>query len=78
MARLGSGLSAAQRNDFGWWKEAWDAKHVEELGDGWPETFLGRMQSVLDQIDEGTTNAFSLLVYSETRRCFSDRLALRV
>ena len=44
LARLGQGLSPEQRNDFSWFKEAWDACMLQEHGDSWPETFMGWMQ----------------------------------
>ena len=77
-ARLGTGLSPTQRNDFAWFKDAWDAKMLAERGDAWPRTFMAWMHKVLSDIDAGSTNAFSVFVQDETRRCFDLDVALRV
>ena len=68
MARLGSGLSPSQRNDFAWWKGAWDDAAVAEYGENWPHTFMGWLQDVLTRIENGESNAFSVFVFNETRR----------
>jgi hypothetical protein len=78
IARLGSGLSAAQRNDWLWFREQWDAKMLEQHGENWALTLAGWMQHVLTELDAGTTNSFSLFVRSETQRCFSHEGALTV
>ena len=78
LARLGQGLSPAQRNDFSWFKDAWDARMLQEHGDSWPETFMGWMQRLLGENEKGVANAFSVFVHSETRRCFDGVTALRV
>ena len=56
LARHGADLSASQRNDFDWWKSAWDIAMVEEHKETWAETFAGWMQDV---INSSETNAFS-------------------
>ena len=78
LARLGQGLSPAQKNDFSWFKEAWDARMLEALGDSWPETFMGWMQGLLGKNEAGVGNAFSVFVHKETRRCFDGVPGLRV
>ena len=78
LARLGRGLSPAQRNDFSWWKDAWDAKMLEHHGEVWPEVFAGWVQRVLDDNEAGVVNAFSLFVHAETRRWFDGEPGLRV
>ena len=78
LARLGQGLSPAQRNDFKWFKEAWDARMLQEHGDNWPELFMGWMQRLLGEKEAGHGNAFSVFVHNETRRCFDGVLGLRV
>jgi hypothetical protein len=78
LARLGQGLSPAQRNDFKWFKEAWDARMLQEHGDNWPELFMGWMQRLLGENEDGVANAFSVFVHNETRRCFDGVSALRV
>ena len=75
LASLKSGLSAGQKNDFEWFKLAWDKAMVAEHGDGWPEVFMGLTQKVLS--DECST-AFSKFVFDETRRVFEGVVALHV
>ena len=76
MAQIGSGLSPQQRNEWVWFKEAWERKMHEEHGDEWVKLFVGWIQGVLNQIHDGATNAFSIFVYNETVRCFSADLGL--
>ena len=78
LARLGQGLSPEHRNDFGWFKEAWDACMLQEHGDSWLETFMGWMQGLLVENEAGFGNAFSVFVHKETRRCFDGVPGLRV
>ena len=78
LARLGQGLSPAQRNDFTWLKDAWDARMLQEHGGIWPETFMGWTQRLLGENENGKANAFSVFDHNETRRCFDGALALRV
>ena len=79
MCNLGVGLSPGQRNDWAWFKIAWDAKMVNEHGEEWGSTFAGWMQQVLDEMtQEGGSNAFSSFVHRETLRCLSDQPALRI
>ena len=76
LARLGSGLSDGQKNDWLWFKSSWDAAMLAEYGGlEWPSIFAGMMQFVLE--DE-RTNAFSDFVYKETLRVFHDHAALSV
>ena len=76
--RLGQGLPPAQMNVFGWFKDAWDARMLQEHGDIWPETFMGWTQRLLGENENGKANAFSVFDHNETRRCFDGALALRV
>ena len=78
LARLGQGLSPAQRNDFRGFKDAWDARMLQEHGDEWPKTFTGWMQRLLEDNENGVANAFSVFVHNETRRCFDGVPSLRV
>ncbi len=78
LAKLGQGLSASQRNDFRWWKAAWGKNMMEEHGANWPNMFAEWMQRVVIDLEEGRGNAFSLFVFSETRRCFDSEIALRL
>ena len=78
LSRLGQGLSPAQMNDFKWFKDAWDARMLQEHGEEWPETFTGWMQRLLEDNEKGVANAFSVFVHTETRRCFDAVPSLRV
>ena len=60
LPRLGQGLSPAQRNDFIWFKGAWDARMLQEHGDIWPETFMGWTQRLLGENENGKANTFSV------------------
>ena len=75
LARIRAGLSAGQKNDWSWFKEAWDKEMVQEHKAGWASLFAKWMQNVLD--DE-SSNAFSTFVYNETCRVFHGTAALQV
>ena len=75
VARLGAGLSAAQSNDWQWFKEAWDQEMVAAHGAEWAVMFSGWIQGVLN--DE-RSNAFSVFVNGETSRVFHNTTALHV
>ena len=75
LARLNSGLSAGQKNDWPWFKEAWDTHMVEQHGADWASTFAGWIQNVMD--DE-RSNAFSAFVCTDTCRVFLGTSALHV
>ena len=75
LARRGAALSPGQRNDFTWFKNAWDAKMVEEYKENWGQTFMAWMQEV---INDANTNGFSKFVFNESTRNFSDLVALHV
>ena len=68
LSRLGQGLHPAQRADFAWFKEAWDSTMLEYHGDQWGHVFAMHVQNILDEITNGVTNAFSVMVNAETRR----------
>ena len=72
MAKLGSGLSAPQSNDWPWFREAWDSKMSDLHADDWGGIFSGWMQHVLDDMANGVSNAFSEFVHAETVRNFKD------
>ena len=75
LPHLGDGLHPYQRNDFEWWKRAWDDAMVEEHKGKWAETFASWMQDVLNS---KASNAFSTFVYKETSRVLRDKKALVV
>ena len=75
LSRLNAGLSDAQKNDFTWWKESWDAAMATEHGADWAATFAGWVQNILDSTDG---NAFSKFMYDETVRVLHASKALAV
>jgi len=75
LSRLKAGLSAGQRNDWPWFKDAWDEAMLDNHGKNWASVFSGWVQHVLD--DE-RSNAFSAFVYNETCRVLSANAALHV
>ena len=75
LSRLKVGLSPGQRNDWPWFKDAWDEAMVDEHRGNWASVFSGWVQHVLD--DE-RSNAFSAFVYNETCRVLSGSAALHV
>ena len=68
LSRLGQGLSQAQQTDFAWFKEAWDDAMLEEYGGEWGNLFAMQAQHILNEIADGKTNAFSVMMHTETRR----------
>ena len=62
LVRSCGGLSLAQRNDFSWWKDAWDKMMLDEHHDEWPRIFAGRVQHVMTDKENGVGDAFSLFV----------------
>ena len=75
MARIGAGLSPAQRNDFAAFKHTWDAAMLEKHRGEWAMTFLSWMQAMLDSKD---SNAFSQFVWRESCTLFHGTVALHV
>lgn len=68
-------LSGGQKNDWAWFKSAWDDAMVLEHGTKWADVFSGWLQRVLE--DE-RSNAFSVFVYEESSRVFKGVHALHV
>jgi hypothetical protein len=75
LARLGTGLTQSQQNDWTWFKSAWDEKMSLEHPLAWGGVFAGWMQKVIEDLHE-TANAFSTFIRDETQRCFHDEVAL--
>ena len=72
---LKAGFSAGQRNDWRWFKDAWDKAMLTEHGADWPELFATWMQNVLN---DTRSNALSIFMHTETRRAFDGNAALQV
>ena len=51
---------------------------LEEHGENWGGVFAEWAQRVLKDVEDGIGNAFPLAAHAETRRCFSDAVALQV
>jgi hypothetical protein len=75
LSRLRSMLSAGQKNDWLWFKEAWDTAMIAQHKEQWAQVFSGWVQEVLN---DPRGNAFSVLVYNETCRVFRATAALHV
>ena len=75
LSRLNTGLSDEQKNDFAWWKDAWDEAMVKLHGANWAATFAGWVTNILDSTDP---TAFTNFVYNETVRVLSASTALVV
>ena len=78
LQKLGAGLSQAQRADFPWFKEAYDKAMFEQYDHLWPEQFMAMVQLIMDKIEQGTSNYFSMWVHSETKRLFSEENTIRI
>ena len=76
LVRLGQGISPAQRNDYAWFKDAWDCTMLAEYGDEWPAVFAGWAQRLVQAHEEGDRTAVSKLMHDETLRCFAEEVAL--
>ena len=74
-SRHRAGLSDAQKNDFAWWKEAWDEAMVTAHGANWAAMLAGWVQNLLDAT---TSNAVSQFMYDETVRVLHACKALAV
>ena len=75
LAQNGAKLSSSQKNDFDWWKHAWDEWGVGEYKNKWGETFASWMQDILTS---PVINAFSTFMHTETNRVLRDKKALVV
>ena len=78
LSKLGQGLSDLQKNDFAWFKETWDQYHLEQEQAQWGLTFSTYVQHILNEISAGRTNAFSQMVFEQTRLLVADTPALRL
>ena len=75
LAGIRAGLSPGQKNDWSWFKEAWDKEMVKQHGADWAALFAKWMQSLLE--DEHT-NAFSTFMHNESSRVLGGTAALQV
>ena len=46
--------------------------------DGWHGQFAKIVQNIIDEVDSGQRNAFSVFMSTEQHRCFSEALSLRL
>ena len=77
LARLGSGLTPQQKNDFTWFKDSWDTKCAAESPRTWGGKFAGLCQKILNDMGTPThKHAFSVFVSNETQRHFANQGAL--
>ena len=79
VSRVGRGLSVAQREEFDWFKEAWDRRMADEHKENWPMLFAQQMQDVLTAQEKvPAVAAFSAFVHAETQRCLGGSVALTI
>ena len=78
MSHTGTGLSAGQKNSWDWFKDSWDEAMLSEHEAEWGAVFAEYIQGVLERLDKGTTNAFSLFVQDESKRVLGMAPALLV
>jgi hypothetical protein len=78
LVRLGQGISAAQRNDYAWLKDAWDGNMIAEHGDEWPAVFAGWAQRLVQEHEGGDRTAVSKFMHDETLICFAEEVALTI
>ena len=75
LARIRAGLSSGKKNEWLWFKEAWDKEMVNQHRADWASVFAKWMQNVLE---DDCSNALKKLVYSERRRVFHGTAGLHV
>ena len=61
-------LSPAQRNDWDYFKAAWDQGMAEAHGENWAGLFAEMIQNLLDELRGGKDTALSDFMHSETLR----------
>ena len=65
-------LSPQQRNDWDYFRTAWDKAMAEAKGEEWAKLFAEIIQSVIQDLEAGKTNALSKFMYNETRRVLGE------
>ena len=50
LASLGNGLSPVQKNDWAWWKNAWDEQMMDAWEGDWPFMFATWVQNTLQEL----------------------------
>jgi len=78
IALRGCPLTSQQRNDWKWFKPAWDAKMAPEHDKAWGITFAGMMKGILEKLEEGAASAVVDFMYSEIQRVLPAAEVLRI
>ena len=76
--RLLAELSPEQRNDWDYFKGAWDRHMAEAHGEDWADIFCEHIQHVLNELGAGKANALSVFMHQETVRVLCPTPALQV
>ena len=76
--RLLAELSLEQRNDWDYFKGAWDRRMAEAHGEDWADIFCEHIQHVLSALDSGQANALSVFMHKETERVLCATPALQI
>ena len=71
LVRHGAAFTPQQRNDWKWFKDAWDHAMSEHHNKEWGSIFAGIVQGVLDKLEANDVTAVSEFMYDETRRVLS-------
>ena len=76
--RLIAELSPEQRNDWDYFKGAWDRQLAEAHGEDWADIFCEHIQHVLNELESGQANALSVFMHRETERVLCPTPALQI
>ena len=77
IARHGAEFTPQQRNDWKWFKEAWDDSMSESHNKDWGSTFARIAQHLMERLQGGEVTAASTFMFTETERCLKDIKVLR-
>ena len=65
-------LTHEQRNDWEYFKAAWDKAMAEAHGEDWAKLFAEIIQNVIEELQAGKTTALSDFMHNETKRVLGD------
>ena len=68
LLRYGAVFTPQQKNDWKWFKDAWDHALSEHRNKEWGSILAGSVQGVLDKLEANDVTAISKFMYDETSR----------
>ena len=71
-------LTTEQQNDWKWFVTSWDATMAETHGDQWGGLFAQIVQSLLTELEEGSSSALSEFMLRESQRVLGGVPTLRL